>query len=52
VNSLALLHHSAPVERGKSNVRIGILMAVNIKIMVFWDLMPVREDNAVIAAIS
>jgi hypothetical protein len=52
VNSLVLLHHSAPVERGTSNVRIGILIAVNIKIMAFWNAMPGREENEVIASTS
>jgi hypothetical protein len=36
VDSMVLLQHSAPVERGKNNMRIGILIAVNI----FWDSMP------------
>jgi len=43
VDSLVLLQHSAPVERGKSNMKIEILAAVSIKIMVFWDSMPGRE---------
>jgi hypothetical protein len=50
VDSLVLLQHSAPVERGKSNMMIGILIAVNI--MVFWDSMPGREGNKVIASTS
>jgi hypothetical protein len=40
VDSLVLLQHSAPVERVKNNMRIGMIIAVNIKIMVFWDSMP------------
>jgi len=52
VDSLVLLQHSAPVERVKSNVRIVIPATVNIKIMVFWDSMPGREGNKVIASTS
>jgi len=52
VDSLVLLQHSAPVERGKSNMKIEILVAVNIKIMVFWDSMPGREGIKVIASAS
>jgi hypothetical protein len=52
VDSQVLLQHSAPVERGKSNVRTEILVAVNIKIMVFCDLMPGTEGNKVIASTS
>jgi len=52
VDSLVLLQHSAPVERGKSNVRIEILVAVNMKIMVFWDSVPGREGNKVITSTS
>lgn len=52
MDSLVLLQHSAPVEKGKSKVRIAILVAVNMKTMVFWDLMPGSEGNKVIASTS
>jgi hypothetical protein len=50
LDSQVLLQHSAPVKRGKSNVRIEILVAV--KITVFWALMPGTEGNKVIASTS
>jgi hypothetical protein len=52
VDSLVLLQHSVPVEKVKNNMRIGMHITVNIKIMVFWDFVPGGEGNKVIASTS